>query len=141
MLVALPCAAQEVTVRVINAANGRPLENQPVHVTLMNGDRWADDDVHLRLKTDVKGEAHFTLPRPAPKHVDVGTGMSPNHWDCGLCWDRYAPRDVIQKGVVARMGDKPTKIATSLKSTPGEILFPRRPVSFFEWLYMVTIGA
>jgi hypothetical protein len=142
MLVASPCVAQEVTVRVINAANGRSLANQNVWVRLMSGDRWADDDVRFRLKTDAKGEAHFTLQQPAPKRVDVGTAMSPSHWDCGLCWSGFAPQDILQKGIVAPQSTdyRPTKFEASLKPTPGQILFARRRFSFFEWLYMATIG-
>jgi hypothetical protein len=142
LLLTSPSFAQDVTVRVINAGNGRPLANQDVWVRLRSGDHWADDDVRLRLKTDVKGETHFSLPQPALRGIDVGTAMSPSHWGCGLCWDRFALQDILQKGIVApqAIDYKPTKLEASLKPTPGQILFARRRLSFFEWLYMATIG-
>jgi hypothetical protein len=135
MLVAPSCFAQEMTVRVVNAANGRPLKDQLVYIGVREPLVWND----LQLKTDANGEARFTLPDPAPPHMRVNVLLSPLRWDCG-CMFVAATEGVIQKGVVPPPGAKPTKAAASLKPSPGQIQFAVRPLSFSDRVYMFFIG-
>lgn len=65
------CAGQAVTIRVVDAAHGHPLQKQRVSVTLFydKGERRpAKYDATLGIETDASGEAHFKLPEPAPAH-------------------------------------------------------------------------
>jgi hypothetical protein len=133
MLVAVPCFGQEVTVRVINAADGHPLKRVSVSVRAM-----APGEHNLRLTTDENGVAKFILPEPAPTHFTVDVLISPTHWDCPCIVGGYTD-DVIQKGIVAARPGKTTG-AAALKAIPGQILIPVRPLSFFERIYMSTIG-
>lgn len=137
MLVGPLCFAQVVTVRVINAADGRPLQKQQVSVSLLyeKGEKTpAKYEANLSLETDANGEAHFTLPEPAPPHISAQVRLTSEHWRCG-CGVLAATGDVIQKGIVSPLpGGESKKAAASLKVAPGEILFAARPLSFFERL-------
>ena len=136
MLAGPVCVAQEITVRVINAANGRPMKKVTV---MVSGPPGPQIMLAVRRETDGTGEAHFTLPDPAPRYIVVNAILSSDHWDCG-CLATAAPGELIQKGVVAPFGSKPTKAAASLKPTPGQVLFAMRPLSFFERLFMFFMG-
>jgi hypothetical protein len=132
MLVAVPCFGQEITVRVVNAADGHPLKRVSISVRAM-----AAGEHNLRLVTDDNGVAKFTLPQPAPTHFTVDVLISPTHWDCPCIGGGYTD-EVIQKGIVVAPGK--TSGVASLKATPGQILIPVRPLSFFERIYMSLIG-
>src|SRR5713226_2379832 len=61
------CFGQVIRIRVIDLKTGRPLQKQPVSVTLFydKGEKTpAKYDANLRLETDVNGEAQFRLPEP-----------------------------------------------------------------------------
>lgn len=137
LLIGPLCLAQVVTVRVVNTADGHPLQNQHVSVSLLNesGEKLpANYEANASLETDVNGEAHFTLPQPAPRHLSVLVRLTSEHWRCG-CAVLAATGDVIQKGIVGPLpGGQSKKAATTLKAMPGEILFVARPLSFFERL-------
>src|SRR5262249_44159354 len=77
MLVAVPCFGQEVTVRVINAADDHPLKRVSLSVRGM-----APGEHNLKLIPDDNGSATFALPDPAPTHFRVDVLISPAHWDC-----------------------------------------------------------
>lgn len=137
LLVGPFCCAQVVTVRVINAAGGHPLQKQHVSVSLLygKGEKTPSKyEANLTLESDANGEAHFTLPEPAPPHISAQVRLTSEHWRCG-CGVLAVTRDVIQKGIVGPLpGGEPKKTATFLKAAPGEILFVARPLSFFERL-------
>jgi hypothetical protein len=137
MLVAPACVAQEVTIRVVNAANGDPLTKARVFVRDMGAARH-----DLRLETDGKGEARFTLPDSAPPHIRVDVYVSRTRWECGCFAEGYTA-DVIQTGVVATpaVHGQPTAGATALKVKPGQILLALRSLSFSERLHMFFVGA
>jgi hypothetical protein len=137
LLVGPFCFAQVVTVRVINAADGHPLQKQHVSVSLLyeKGEKAPTKyDANLSLETDANGEAHFTLPGPAPPHISAQVRLTSEQWRCG-CGVLAATADVIQKGIVGPLaGAEPKKSAAPVKASPGEILFVARPLSFFERL-------
>jgi hypothetical protein len=74
------CLAQEVAVRLINAVNGRPLQDQRVSVSFLY-DRKYDKSIPekydrvLHLETDVNGEAHFRLTEPPPTHFSAQASL------------------------------------------------------------------
>ena len=128
------CVAQPLTIRVINAVDGRPLQKQKVSVSLLyeKGERTPPRyDTTLSLETDVNGEAHFRLPDPAPAHLSAQVHLPSEHWRCG-CGILAVIQDLIQKGAVELPGGVSKKSAASVKAAPGEIVFVARPLSFFE---------
>jgi len=137
MLVEPLCFAQVVTVRLINAADARPLQKQEVSLSLLyeKGEKTPTKyESNLSLETDANGEAHFTLPEPSPSHISAQVRLTSGHWRCG-CGVLAATGDVIQKGIFGPLpGGESKKPTASLKAVPGEILFAAHPLSFFERL-------
>jgi hypothetical protein len=104
LLLGSSCLAQGLTVRVINANNGHPLSNEAVTMSLlyMKGEkRPVKYNALLTAKTHADGEAHFTLPTPAPVNLAAQIHLKSPYWHCRTCLVFAAPEDVIQKGVVA----------------------------------------
>jgi len=100
------CVAQPLTIRVINAVDGRPLQKQKVSVSLLyeKGERTPPRyDTTLNLETDVNGEAHFRLPDPAPAHLSAQVHLPSERWRCG-CGILAVIQDLIQKGAVELPG-------------------------------------
>jgi hypothetical protein len=120
------CLAQVVTIRVINSADGRPLQKQHVSVSLLydKGEKApAKYDAAVSLETDAKGEAHFTLPEPAPLHLSAQVRLTSEQWHCG-CRVLVATGDVVQKGILGPIADAESKkSAPAAKMAPGDILF------------------
>jgi hypothetical protein len=136
MLVAPSCLAQEITVLVMNADDGRPMRKVSMTVSALRGETpLRSDGDSLSLKTDLNGEAHFTLPNPAPPHIIVNVDLPSSRWDC-LCLVTGFTKDVIQKGFVSKVGEM--KISAPVKATPGQILVPARRMSFFQRLYWIV---
>lgn len=136
--IGLSCFAQTVRVRVVNANNGRPLQNQPVTVSLLyeKGEATpAKFEASLTFRTDASGEARFVLPKPAPTHMAAQVRLTTEHWRCG-CMVLAATQDVIQKGIVdsAASASESKRSPSLVKAVPGEILFVARPLSFWERL-------
>src|SRR5262245_26315462 len=98
------CLAQEMKVRVINAANGRPLPKQAVSVSLLYDKTYdkeipAKYDAVLNLQTDANGEAYFELPQPPPTHFAAQVRVDWSHWKCG-CAILGSTDDLVQTGIV-----------------------------------------
>src|SRR5258708_6058754 len=131
------CMAQTVTIRVINANDGRPLQNQPVSVSLLydKGETPpAKYDANLTLQTDKDGEARFSLPVPPPAHLAVQVHVNSARWRCG-CGALVATRDLIEKGIVGPVPPAESRNSTvPIKAAPGQILLVARPLSFWERL-------
>lgn len=132
------CLAQTVTVRVVNASDGRPLQNQHVSVSLLyeKGEPApVKFDANLSLQTDANGEARLVLPKPAPAHMAAQVRLTTEYWHCG-CMVLAVTQDVIQKGIVdsAASASESKRSPSLVKAVPGEILFVARPLSFWERL-------
>lgn len=131
------CLAQVVTVRVINGANGRPLQKQNVSLYpgYEKGEKTPpnyDGLMVLGKETDANGQARFTLPEPAPSSVWVRIALSSTGWYCEECDATAATADLLQKGIVIGSDlAKSTKTATQVKVPPGELLFIVRRVPFY----------
>jgi hypothetical protein len=137
LAIAPSCLAQAVTIRVINANDGRPMQKEPVSVYLQydkEGAAPAKYDSNLRFETDVNGEVHFVLPEPPPAHISAQVRLTSEHWRCG-CGVIVATENLIQQGVVGPVPETESrKSPASVKAVPGEILFVARPLSFLERL-------
>lgn len=133
------CAAQELTVRVINVTNGRPLPGQAVTVSYLYNKNYdksipPNHAAALNLVTDLNGQAHFRLPELPPAHFSAQVRGDWSHWHCG-CVVLGSTDELIAKGMMGR----PAPASHSgefadLRPAPGEILFLARPMSFFERL-------
>lgn len=135
--IGLTCFAQTVTIRVVNANDGSPLQHQPVSVSLLyeNGQKPpAKYDANLKLQTDAHGEVRFVLPAPAPAHISAQVRVAPSRWRCG-CGVLVATEELTRDGVVGPLPAADAgKFAAPFKAAPGEILFVARPLSFWERL-------
>jgi hypothetical protein len=133
------CLAQEVTVRVINAANRRPLQKQAISVSFLYDKKYdkeipAKYDAILNLETDVNGQAHFKFPEPPPVHFSAQVRVDWSRWMCG-CVILGSTDDLVRKGIVGPVQTTESKkSAVPYVAVPGEILFVDRPLSFFERL-------
>lgn len=137
-LVAAPLTldAQVIKIRIINLNDGHSLPNEHVSVALgyAKGQQPpAKFDANLRLETDLKGEAVFRLPEPAPAHLFVNVRLTSEYWHCGCLAIADTP-DLVQKGLVQPAGHEPKGSATNAKPEPGVVLFLARPFSFLERL-------
>lgn len=139
------CQAQDVKVRIINAANGLPLQEQGVSVSFLYDKKYDKEiparyDASLQLETDVNGEAHFKLPEPPPAHFSAQVRVDWTRWKCG-CGILGSTDDLVRKGIVEPVATTNSKAAPLFKAAPGEILFVARPLSFLErLLYPLTKG-
>jgi len=138
----LSVQAQEVIVRIINAADGRPLQNQAISVSFLYDRKYdkeipAKHDAVLHLETNASGDAHFGFPEPPPAHFSAQVRVDWSHWKCG-CWLLGSTDELVRKGIVGpKVGTD--KSASDIKPVPGEILFVARPLSWFErLLYPLT---
>jgi hypothetical protein len=141
ILVGSSCFAQEVTVRVVNS-NGGALRKQPVEVFLSNPESPTTDHTvsHLKLETDSKGEAHFTLPEPGPSHISVNVRLSERDWNCACSVGAHT-QDVIQQGRLVDLQRESKKTAASLKAASGEILFIAHRMPFLLRLFWPLYAA
>jgi hypothetical protein len=135
--VGFSCFAQTVTIRVVNANDGSPLQYQPVSVSQLydKGQMHpAKYDANLNLQTDADGKVRFVLLVPAPAHISAQVRVAPAHWRCG-CGVLVATEELIRDGVVGPLpAADEGKSAAPLKAPPGEILIVARPLSFWERL-------
>jgi hypothetical protein len=143
LLVGRLCVAQVLTVRVINGANGRPLQKLHVSVQLFyeKGEKTPTNyNAELSPKTDANGAAHFTIPEPAPSRLLAEVQLTYLHWHC-RCVTVAATADLVQKGIVEGADPAGSKSsATRVKVSPGEILFFARRVPFYEQLLRYVLG-
>jgi hypothetical protein len=136
LLVGPLCCTQTVTIQVINYADGCPLQNQKVSVSLLCEERErtpAKFQTNLTLLADPNGEAHFTIPEPVPPHISAQVRLTSEHWRCGY-QVVAATRDVVGSGIVGPLPGAESKRAAAVKANPRQILFLARPLSFLERL-------
>jgi hypothetical protein len=132
------CLAQEAKIRVINAANGRPLPKLAVFLSFLYDTKYdkeipANYQASLNLETDDNGEAHFKFPQPPPAQFFAKVRVDWSHWDC-VCLIVGSTGDLVRGGINGPLPAKDKKFAARYKAGPGEILFIFRPLSFFERL-------
>ena len=133
------CLGQEVTVRVINAANGRPLPKQSVSVSFPYDEKYdkkipAKYNATLNLETDASGEAHFTLPEPPPVHFSAQVRIDWSRWKC-VCGIMGSTDDLLRAGIMRSVTTTDSNNSSGpFKAIPGEVLFVVRPLSLLERL-------
>lgn len=128
-----------VTVRLIDARNGRPytLWKGPLVVALYKAEpakalhslaeQQANDLGTLRRVPDANGEARYVLPNPMSGVIGFLTPL-------GCSYQLFDAKEVIEKGVVGKNGCR-TKFAkknVKFEAKPGEIVYFVAPLSFWE---------
>jgi hypothetical protein len=127
------CLAQAVTVRVVNANDGGPLQKQRVSVTLSYG-KGEKSPASLSFETDQNGEVRFVLPSPTPERLSAQVQLTSGHWRCG-CGVVVPTKTLLQEGVVGPLpGGSSKHPAAPFRAAPAEILIVARPLSFWERL-------
>lgn len=126
------CSAQEFSVRLIDARNGRPLSNETVTITFTENQSTLKG---FTVKTDSNGTATFQLPTPLPPNVLVRNyGLYP-------CYKLTSTDTAALKksGLVSRCS-KPDqacrcdfgKEVGEIKANPGQIVLLARPETLWE---------
>jgi hypothetical protein len=124
------CFAQTISVRVLNIANGRPMGNLSVEVSMLHAN-GSTDRPDLRLVTAANGEVQFELPKPAPSHFAVRVELSDKDWYCD-CLTFVSTQDVIEKGFMSKLPE--SKRSQSERVTgprPGEIVLRAKPTPWW----------
>jgi len=139
--VAGTCLSQTVTIRLVDLRSKRPLQGKHIYVFGIKREASKEEGVRrelgrplnadLSLVTDIKGEAAFELPKPAPSYFYVRAALSGIHWDC-FCAPRVSTKELEQKGIVVKNAEKKTGV---ILPKPTEILFALRPTPWWVRLF------
>lgn len=118
--------AENITIRLINATDGRPLEGQLILFFL--GDAKLASTPRVQATTSSDGTAVVHLPETIPAQVSVDVGNGKLH-GCG--WPFFSTREVIEHGVVADdKCDPKGKFKGKFTARPGEVIVF---VRFLKW--------
>jgi len=130
---------QVVTVRVIDARNGRPYKRLQLRIQLLKAIQTSQGfrtDAEARANliatkletTNDKGEVTFDLPTPLPGVIEVDSGPMA----CGT--ESFDTQAVTKEGVVGESHCKTkwTKMKVNFRAKPGEIVYFATHVGFFE---------
>jgi hypothetical protein len=132
------CAAQDITVRLIDARSGHVFASEPVSLQFIVGKGHRET---LEATTGANGVATFHLPEPPPSTFRV----SPNHLYlcadlfCGVFPYQEDMQQVVHHGCVSSCSKtergcrcKFGKWASQLQPVPGEVVLLVRPVTAWE---------
>lgn len=122
--------ADELKLRAIDT-HGKPLAGNVVLVTFFHD---VEREQRLELKTDVNGEASFSVPAPVPTRVLVAVVPKiGQNWRCnwrGTCGISLTPEEAFRNGVAFYESKK----RAELKINPGQILFVARGWTLWQHL-------
>ncbi len=115
-----------MTIRLINAEDGRPLQGQLIVFSL--GDAKLASTPRVRATTSSDGTVVVHLPEMIPEQVSIDVGNGKLH-GCG--WPFFSTREVIEHGVVAENKCDPKgKLKGKFTAKPGEVIVF---VRFLKW--------
>jgi hypothetical protein len=128
-----------ITVRIIDARNGKPYRKLRLRVDLLRAE-WSpqgyrtDAEARANLMatklgtTNDKGEITLDLPAPLPGEISIDTGPTA----CGPGY--FDTRAVIEAGVVGenQCKTKLAKLKVNFRAKRGEIVYFATHVGFFE---------
>jgi hypothetical protein len=121
------CFAQEITVRIVNLANNKPVKNIRIYLSGLNekeNGRWED----LNIVTATNGEAGLPLPKSAPAYFYIFASLPGSYWDCA-CVVRIDAEQVMQKGQV--IVSTTHRHERAFPPKPGELLLALRPLPWW----------
>jgi len=121
-------SAQNITIRLINVKDGRPMKAQLLVLSL--GDAKLASTPRVTVTTSPDGTAVVHLPEKIPEQVSVVVGNGKLH-GCG--WPFFASREVIEHGVVAENKCDPKgKLKGKFTAKPGEVIVFVRFLTWWE---------
>jgi hypothetical protein len=147
--------AEEISVRVMNATTGKPVQGVDVKLEFRQGEelRLRPEIVfpkqlplftQLRASTSTDGVVRFNLPTPPSGEIRlIRIYLQPDSlYTCGsLGYTRL--EEVLKEGIVSKVGcryrfsDSPVRVHPSLanlKARPGEFIAFVRPRTWREWV-------
>jgi hypothetical protein len=144
--VGFACFGQTVTVRIVNAADGKPVAAQKILISGIKGNPETPDEARqklvakhaspdLTLVTDAQGRVQFDLPTVPPTKFYVRAVLRPPVWDCSSCLVTVSTEELARKGLWVGSHDD-----ASIQLQPGEILFRMRPTPLWArvfWPFLV----
>jgi hypothetical protein len=139
------CFGQTVTVRIVNAENGKPVAAQRILVSGIKGNGATPDEARRKLiakptspdatlVTDTQGRVQFDLPTTPPANFYVRAVLRPPVWDCS-CVVTVSTEELLRKGLLVGTHDD-----ASIHPQPGEILFCVHPTALWVrvfWPFLV----
>ena len=118
--------AEDITIRLINVKDGRPLGGQFIVVFL--GNARLPSTPKVEVTTSSEGTAIVHLPEAIPEQVSVVVGNGKLH-GCG--WPFFSTRELIERGVVAENKcDRKGTLKGKFAAKPGEVIMF---VRFLKW--------
>jgi hypothetical protein len=144
----LACFGQTVTVRIINAGNGKPVAAHKILVSGIRGSSETPDEARrklaakhpspdLTLLTDAQGRVQFDLPNAPPADFYVRAVLRSPVWDCS-CLITVPTEKLMRKGLWIGPHDD-----SSVQPQPGEILLRIRPTALWQrvfWPFLVDLS-
>jgi|ERR1700722_6537128 len=114
-----------ISVRILNAKNGKPIRGVRVDLAERLGDRWHYELPTSLGKTDSTGTLQYCPPHPAPKAFALNLYQFGSGWDGPAASYQFDLAQVLKHGMVGYYETPPTGFTA--RATPGEILvFGRR---------------
>jgi hypothetical protein len=143
--VGFACSAQTVTVRIINAADDKPVAAQKILISGIKGNGDTPDEARQKLiakhtspdvtlVTDAQGRVQFDLPSVPPANFYVRAVLRAPVWDCS-CLVTVPTEELFRKGLWVGSHDD-----DSIRLQPGEILFRIHPTAMWVrvfWPFLV----
>jgi hypothetical protein len=134
--VSFACFGQTVTVRIVNARDGKPVAAQKILVSGIYGNGDTPDEARRKLfakhtspdatfVTDAQGRVRFDLPTAPPASFYVRAVLRPPVWDCS-CLVTVPTEELMHKGLWVGSHDD-----ASIQPQPGEILFRISPTALW----------
>jgi hypothetical protein len=131
--------AQEITVRLVDFRNGKPLRERMVDVMYADSDHRVQ--TLLSLKTNDEGVAQFTVPSPPPADLWFSGHAASSPWLCGAGMSSFRPDELNMHGAVQRGECKLGKSVTQPQVKPGEVILFARPVPWWAPIWGHILGS
>lgn len=141
---ALPCAAQSITIRIVDSRSGKALAGQAISVQFLydwGGSSPSVGAPDVRVRSDENGQARVPLPHPIPDSLWVRIRLKKEAWHC-TCSVLTKTIMVLNDGFASGPPGEAIKIqGKRATARPGEMLVVPRPYSFWErLLYSLAKG-
>jgi hypothetical protein len=124
---------QEISVRIIDAQNGRSVRHQVVWMGFYEAPA---NQVFRRAqyKTDWHGVAHIQLPAPPP--LKISLSVEPESFRCAGFVDATT-EDILNRGATSQLNKVRCELSKPLSPTdpkPGEVVIFAHPMSWWQRL-------
>ena len=137
LLICAPrCAAQQITIRVVNGKTGKAMKGldviaNPEDARLYLGPFLGGEGTPQRSGPD--GVVKFALSSPRPAYIFVTAGIPAYEYSCQRTPPVFSTTEVLQKGAIGQDSCDPSgKIRAKFKTEPGQITIFMRRLTFRE---------